>query len=71
MVRVKYLHTGEVAERLGVSRRAVERWLEAGRIAGHRTPGGDKRGGHWRVHPRVVDELLARGGLAERGGENE
>ena len=35
----------EAADVLGLNRRTVMRWLENGRIRGHKTPGG-----HWRIN---------------------
>lgn len=58
--RVKYLTAGQAADLLGVHRRTVSRWCEVGRLEGHRTAGGDRRGGQWRVHPGSVQNLLGK-----------
>lgn len=49
--RRAYLTTHQVARLLGVSLPTVVNWIEAGKIAAHRTPGG---------HRRVGREELAR-----------
>ena len=55
--RVKYLTSGEAAERLGVAQRTVSRWCDAGRLEAHRTAGGDIRKGEWRIAPAAVEAL--------------
>lgn len=51
-----YLTTGQVAERLGVTRRAVNKWVTSGVLAPTlRTPGGRLRW-HWSDVERQLRE---------------
>jgi excisionase family DNA binding protein len=54
----RLLTTAMVARRLGVSPRSVTDYAKAGRLKGIK-PGGPR--GHWRFHPRDVDEFIQRG----------
>ncbi len=65
--RVKFLTTTEAAARLDVSAEAVRQWLEAGRLTGYRTPGGDRRGGQWRIDPASVDAVLGESARKRKG----
>lgn len=56
------LTTRQVAERLGVSLRTVQLWVEAGVLPAARTPGG-----HRRIRQSAVRELALRTGLGELG----
>lgn len=52
------LTVGKVAARLGVSRRTVYGWCEAGRFPGAwRTLGSEARRGNWRIPANEVDEV--------------
>jgi len=45
-----YVSTAQAAALLGASARAVLDWAKAGKFDGaFRTPGGDRRGGDWRI----------------------
>jgi hypothetical protein len=57
----EFLNTGQAGRLLGVTRHAVKNWCAAGKFPGaFRTPGGDRRGGEWRI-PRVAVESLKAG----------
>ena len=56
------LTTRQVAERLGVSLRTVQLWVEAGVLPAARTPGG-----HRRIRQSAVRDLAMRTGLGELG----
>jgi excisionase family DNA binding protein len=59
--RREYVSTKEAAALLGVSPRAVLKWASARRFPGaYRTPGGERRGGDWRI-PMPAIEALKRG----------
>ncbi len=53
--RVKFLTAGEAANLLGVSRRSITGWCEAGLIEAHRTAGGPVRRGEWRIAPKAIE----------------
>lgn len=53
--RYRYLTTAEAAERLNVSRQTVSAWCRDGRLKAHRTDGGLKRAGEWRLKRSVVE----------------
>jgi excisionase family DNA binding protein len=53
------LTAAQAAERLGISVRTLDRYVEAGRITPRRTPGG-----HRRFDPADVDALLTDGATA-------
>lgn len=48
-----FLKKSEVAKRLGVSGRTIERWVASGALRAYRTPGG-----HTRFHPKEVEACL-------------
>lgn len=50
---VKWLTTGQVAKRLGVSMRTVSKWIDAGVLRGIRIPLSKDR----RVHPQALAEF--------------
>jgi excisionase family DNA binding protein len=52
----------EAARRIGVGPTTVQRWIDAGLIPAHRTPGG-----HRRVRPADLHEFARRRGLPVRG----
>lgn len=49
-----YFSPGQVAEALGLHERTVRRWVIAGKIQHHKSPGG-----RWMIPARVVEEILA------------
>ena len=55
-----YVSTERAAALLGVSARAVLDWAKAGKFAGaFRTPGGDRRGGDWRIPLASIEAFKA------------
>ncbi|WP_345043572.1 helix-turn-helix domain-containing protein [Georgenia daeguensis] len=58
------LTVGQTAALLGVSVDTVRRWERDGRVAGFRTPTGQRR---FRQHD--VEQLLTPGGTSREGGE--
>lgn len=48
------LSPAEAAERIGVDRTTVIRWINSGGLRAAKTPGG-----HWRIFRESIDELLA------------
>lgn len=52
------LTTSEVAQRMGVSLRTVQLWVDAGLLAAGRTPGG-----HRRIRQSAVTALAGAGGI--------
>lgn len=51
----KLLTTGQAAKLCSVTRDTVLRWVRGGQLKGTRTPGG-----HYRIDPRDVEEVMAR-----------
>jgi excisionase family DNA binding protein len=51
----KLLTTGQAARLCSVTRDTVLRWVRSGQLKGTRTPGG-----HYRIDPRNVEEVMAR-----------
>ena len=56
---VKLLTTRDVADRFGVTPRAVRFWVKAGRLAATQTPGGGHGPGHHRFDPDEVERFQA------------
>jgi excisionase family DNA binding protein len=57
-----YISTQQAAAMLGVTARAVLDWATAGKFAGaFRTPGGDRRGGDWRIPRSSIEAFMAGG----------
>ncbi len=52
-MNVKWLTTGQVASRLGVSMRTVSKWIDSGVLRGIRIPLSKDR----RVHPQALAEF--------------
>lgn len=52
-MNVKWLTTGQVALRLGVSMRTVSKWIDSGVLRGIRIPLSKDR----RVHPQALAEF--------------
>jgi excisionase family DNA binding protein len=64
---VKWLTTGQVAKRLGVSSTTVGKWIDSGRLTGIRLPGSKDR----RVHPIALADFERRYGIDRaRGVQN-
>lgn len=55
----RWLTVQEAADRLQASTKSVYRWLESGRLKGHRL-GGSKLG--WRIDPASVEALMTGDG---------
>ncbi len=63
---VKWMTTGQVARRLGVSCRTVQKWIDAGWLVGLQLPHSLDR----RVHPAALKEFEDRNGFTRaRGGK--
>ena len=58
--KMRHLSAGQAADVLGVSRQTVARWCEQGTLAAHRTAGGPRRRGQWRILPSAVAELKTK-----------
>ena len=56
----EFLTSIEVAELLGVHQTTVIRWMDAGKLAGYRTPGG-----HRRFAPEVVRTFMVEYGIPD------
>ncbi len=55
-----YVSTEQAATLLGASARAVLDWAKAGKFEGaFRTPGGDRRGGDWRIPLASIEAFKA------------
>jgi predicted site-specific integrase-resolvase len=54
------LKMSDASKRWSVSRKTLVRMLNEGLIAGDRTPGGDKRPGHWRINRESGDAYFMR-----------
>jgi len=55
-----YVSTEQAATLLGASARAVLDWAKAGKFHGaFRTPGGDRRGGDWRIPLTSIEAFKA------------
>jgi excisionase family DNA binding protein len=66
-VGVKWLTTGQIARRLGVSVGMVTKWIDSGRLIGIRLPGSKDR----RVHPVALADFERRYGIDRaRGTQN-
>jgi excisionase family DNA binding protein len=57
-----WLSTGEAAERLGVHRSTLVRYIEEGKLPARRLPGG-----HFRIKREDLEKLLEQGELQEPG----
>jgi excisionase family DNA binding protein len=55
IVADKLLTTGQAAKLCSVTRDTVLRWVRGGQLKGTRTPGG-----HYRIDPRDVEDVMAR-----------
>ncbi len=65
-----YVSTKQAAALLGVSARAVLDWATAGKFAGaFRTPGGDRRGGDWRIPVSSIEAFKAGGATSAEATE--
>lgn len=64
---VKWLTTGQIAQRLGVAQRTVSKWIDSGRLIGIRLPGSRDR----RVHPDIFDEFQRHYGFDRARGMRE
>jgi excisionase family DNA binding protein len=64
---VRWLTTGQIASRLGVSQRMVAKWIDDGRLIGIRLPGSRDR----RVHPDVLEEFQRHYGFNRARGVRE
>ncbi len=58
----RWLSVDEIAQHLGVSRESIYRWIERGKIPGH------KSGRLWRFSAHEVDAAVRAGKLAEDSG---
>jgi hypothetical protein len=66
-----YVSTEQAATLLGASARAVLAWAKAGTFCGaFRTPGGNRRGGDWRI-PLPAIEAVKAGNQSPRHSEEE
>jgi hypothetical protein len=55
-----YVSTEQAATMLGASARAVLDWVRAGKFPGaFRTPGGERRGGDWRIPLASIEAFKA------------
>lgn len=55
-----YLSTAQAAAALGVTPGAVLNWVRAGKFPGaFRTPGGERRGGDWRIPMAAIEAFKA------------
>jgi excisionase family DNA binding protein len=64
---IKWMTTGQIAKRLGVSQRMAARWIDEGRLIGIRLPGSRER----RVHPDVLAEFQRHYGFDRARGMRE
>jgi excisionase family DNA binding protein len=60
----KYLTTGKVGEMLEVSPAAIKKWIQQGKLAAFRTPGG-----HFRILVDEVERFQKAHGFGPDGGE--
>lgn len=57
----EWLSTGQAAERLGVHRSTLVRYIEEGRLPARKLPTG-----HYRIRREDLDKLVDQGELPER-----
>lgn len=62
---VRWLTTGEISKRLGVSSRMVTKWIDEGRLIGIRLPGSRDR----RVHPSALEAFEREYGFDRARGK--
>ena len=62
---VRWLTTGQVAKRLGVSMRTVSKWIDSGMLLGIRIPGSKDR----RVHPSALEAFEREWGFDRARGK--
>lgn len=56
----EFVTTARAAAMLGVSRKSVFMWAKAGKFPGaFRTPGGERRGGDWRIPLASIEAFKA------------
>lgn len=57
-----YLRVGEIATMLGLNVKTVRRWIDSGRLEGHRIPMEVNQQQERRVHHEVLRDFLVRSG---------
>lgn len=57
-----YLRVGEIATMLGLNVKTVRRWIDTGRLEGHRMPTEVNRQQERRVHYEALRDFLVRAG---------
>jgi excisionase family DNA binding protein len=57
-----YLRVGEIAGMLGVNVKTVRRWIDTGRLEGHRMPENVNQQQERRVHHEVLRDFLVKAG---------